>query len=88
MQKILGTHSSPTKNGEIHYFSRKIYCSCCDKAFMRNVYNVKDGKRAYMQCKGNKKLHICENNKAIRMEELEKILLNAIILISMYFSKW
>ena len=88
VQKILGTHSSPTKSGEIHYLSRKIYCSCCDKTFMRNVYNVKDGKRAYMQCKGNKKLHICENNKAIRMDELEEILVNAINdLLNNYYDK-
>ena len=91
VQKILGTHSSPTKNGEIHYLSRKVYCSCCDKAFMRNVYNVKsekNGKRAYMQCKGNKKYHICENNKAIRMDELEEILLNAINdLLNNYYDK-
>ena len=41
-----------------------------------------------MQCKGNKKLHICENNKAIRMEELEKILLNAINdLLNNYYDK-
>ena len=48
---------------------------------MRNVYNVKTestGKRAYMQCKGAKKYHSCDNNKAIRMDELEQILLNAI----------
>ena len=48
---------------------------------MRNVYNVKGeitGKRAYMQCKGAKKYHICDNNKAIRMDELEQIILNAI----------
>lgn len=91
VQKILGTHSSPTKNGKIHYLSRKVYCSCCDKAFMRNVYNVKSektGKRAYMQCKGNKKYHICENNKAIRMDELEEILLNAINdLLNNYYDK-
>ena len=48
---------------------------------MRNVYSVKTektGKRAYLQCKGNKRFHICPNNKAIRMDSLEEILLNAI----------
>jgi len=91
VEKILGTHSSPIKNGEIHYLSRKVYCTCCAKAFMRNVYNVKSErtcKRAYMQCKGNKKYHICENNKAIRMDELEEILLNAINdLLNNYYDK-
>lgn len=78
VQKILGTHSKPIKSGEVHYLSRKVYCSCCDKSFMRNVYNVSAGKRAYLQCKGAKKYHICDNNKAIRIDELETVLLNAI----------
>lgn len=81
VQKILGTHNKPTKTGEVHYLSKKVYCSCCGKSFMRNVYNVKGektGKRAYMQCKGNKKYHMCSNNKAIRMDELEQNILNGI----------
>lgn len=81
VQIRLGTHESPTKSGEIHYLSRKVYCSECGKTFMRNVYHVKGettGKRAYLQCKGAKKYHTCNNNKSIRMDELEKILLNAI----------
>lgn len=81
VQSILGTHYKVTKTGQINYFTRKVYCSCCGKAFMRNVYNVKSektGQRAYMQCKGNKKFHICNNNKSIRMDKLEEILLNAI----------
>lgn len=81
VQSILGKHYKPTKTGEVHYFSGKVYCSCCGKAFMRNVYSVKSektGKRAYLQCKGNKKYHICDNNKAIRMDKLEEILLDAI----------
>ena len=91
VQSILGKHYKPTKTGEIHYFSRKVYCSCCGKAFMRNVYSVKSektGKRAYLQCKGNKKYHICDNNKAIRMDKLEEILLNAINdLLDNYYDK-
>ena len=88
VQSILGTHYRPTNTGEINYFTRKIYCSCCGKAFMRNVYNVETGKRSYMQCKGNKRYHICTNNKAIRMDELEKILLNAINdLLDNYYDK-
>ena len=91
VQSILGKRYKPTKTGEIHYFSRKVYCSCCGKAFMRNVYSVKSektGKRAYLQCKGNKKYHICDNNKAIRMDKLEEILLNAINdLLDNYYDK-
>ena len=81
VQSILGTHYKVTKTGQINYFTRKVYCSCCGKAFMRNVYSVKTektGKRAYLQCKGAKKFHICDNNKSIRMDKLEEILLNAI----------
>ena len=91
VQSILGTHYKVTKTGQINYFTRKVYCSCCDKAFMRNVYSVKSektGKRAYLQCKGNKKFHICPNNKAIRMDSLEEILLNAINdLLDNYYDK-
>jgi hypothetical protein len=58
---------------------------------MRNVYSVKSektGKRAYLQCKGNKKFHICSNNKAIRMDKLEEILINAINdLLDNYYDK-
>ena len=81
VKRIIGTHNRPTRNGEVHYLSKKVYCGCCGKVFMRNVYNVKEeknGKRAYMQCKGNKKYHICSNKKSIKMEELEKIILDAI----------
>lgn len=91
VQMILGTHNKPIKTGEVHYLTRKVYCSCCGKTFMRNVFKVKSeetGKRAYMQCKGNKKFGICTNNKAIRMDELEKILLNAINdLLEKYYDK-
>ncbi len=81
VQKILGTHQEPTKTGEIHYLSRKVYCTECGKAFLRNVYSVQGevtGKRAYLQCKSAKKYHACNNNKAMRMNELEQVLLNAI----------
>ena len=81
VQKRLGTHESPTRTGEIHYFTRKVYCSECEKVFMRNVYHTKGektGKRAYLQCKGAKKYRTCNNNRSIRMDEVEKILLNAI----------
>ena len=91
VQKILGTHQEPMRTGEIHYLSRKVYCTKCGKAFLRNVYSIKGEepkKRAYLQCKSAKKYHACENNKAIRMEELEKILLNAINdLLNKYYNQ-
>ena len=81
VQERLGKHEAPIKTGEIHYLSRKVYCMTCEKVFMRNVYSVKGeetGKRAYMQCKGAKKYHTCDNNKAIRLDELEQVIINAI----------
>ena len=91
VQSILGTHYRVKKNGQINYFTRKVYCSCCGKAFMRNEFKVKSEKterRSYMQCKGNKKFHICDNNKSIRTDKLEEILLNAINnLLNNYYDK-
>jgi site-specific recombinases, DNA invertase pin homologs len=91
VQSILGTHYRVKKNGQINYFTRKVYCSCCGKAFMRNEFKVKSektGRRSYMQCKGNKKFHICDNNKSIRTDKLEEILLNAINdLLENYYDK-
>ena len=91
VQKRLGTHNRPIITGKVHHLSRKVYCSCCGKAFVRNVYHVKSettGKRAYMQCKGNKRYHICDNNKAIRMDVLEDIILGAINdLLNNYYDK-
>ena len=91
VQSILGTHYRVKKNGQINYFTRKVYCSCCGKAFMRNEFKVKSektGRRSYMQCKGNKKFHICDNNKSIRTDKLEEILLNEINdLLNNYYDK-
>ena len=81
VQKRLNSHESPTKTGEIHYFSGKVYCEECNKIFTRNKCNVKsepNGKRVYLQCKGAKKYHICDNNKSMRMDELEQLLLDKI----------
>jgi len=74
VQDRLGKHESPTRTGEIHFFSQKVYCNECHRIFMRNVYNVKgepDGKRAYLQCKGAKKYRSCNNRKAVRIDLLE-----------------
>ena len=50
---------------------------------MRNQCNIKCAggvveKRAYLQCKGNKKYHICDNNKSIRYDIIEQYVLDAI----------
>ena len=50
---------------------------------MRNQCNIKCAggvmeKRAYLQCKGNKKYHTCDNNKSIRYDIIEQYVLDAI----------
>ena len=93
VQKILGKHAKSTSTGEIHFFSKKVYCSCCNKVFVRNVYTIskKEGntiKAVYLQCKGNKKYKICDNNRSIRLDELEKVILNALNeLLDSYYDK-
>ena len=91
VQQRLGTHTAPTKDGNVHYLSKKVYCMECDKVFQRNVYHVaceESGKRAYLQCRGAKKLKTCKNNKAIRLDAVEKILVDAINdLLNDYYDK-
>lgn len=69
-----------TKTGEVHLFSKKVYCACCGKVFQRNLCHVKDGKQAYMQCRERRKTggFICNNNRAIRYDDLEKLVLDQI----------
>lgn len=83
VQRRIGTRQTPMKNGTIHMLSQKVYCAECGRIFMRNCYNVKGPngdkiKRAYLQCKGSKKYHTCDNNNAIKMEVIEKYVLDAI----------
>lgn len=35
-------------------------------------------KREYLQCKGNKKYHTCDNNRSIRLDIIQEFVLNAI----------
>ena len=69
-----------TKTGEVHMFSKKVYCGCCGKVFQRNLCHVKGGKQAYMQCKERKRTGalICNNNRAIRYDDLENLVLKQI----------
>ncbi|MFI3261246.1 MAG: recombinase family protein [bacterium] len=78
VQIRLGKNQKPTRNGEIHFFSRKVYCADCSKIFTRNIYNCGEIKRAYLQCKSAKRYKTCDNNKSMRLDDLEKIVLNAI----------
>jgi len=81
VQQRLSTHESPTRTGEIHFFSQKVYCADCSKVFMRNVCKVKiepSGKRIYLQCKGAKKYRKCDNRNAIRLDMLEQAVIDEI----------
>lgn len=83
VQKRINKHERPNSNGKVHILSQKVYCLECDKVFMRNQCNVKGEngekvKRAYLQCKGNKKYHICDNNKSMRYDILEEFILEEI----------
>lgn len=82
VQKKLNNHPKANKRGDVHCFSRKVYCSCCGKIFTRTCCYVNKRtnkkKRYYLQCKGAKKYSICDNNMSIRVDELEEVVLNAI----------
>jgi len=83
VQKRLGKHERPSFDGNIHILSQKVYCSTCRKIFMKNVYKVKgaDGKgekKAYLQCKEKKKYKCCTNKHSIRLDVLEKYVLDSI----------
>lgn len=66
--------------GTVNIFSKKVYCACCGKVFQKNICHVKKGKQAYMQCKTKATTagFMCKNNRAIRYDDLENILLNEI----------
>lgn len=88
VQTILGKHYKPINTGEVHYLSRKVYCTCCGRAFLRSVCHVKEGKRVYLQCRSYRKGIDCENSKAIRLDKLEEILVNSINdLLDNYYDK-
>lgn len=77
------TRSKPNKDGEIHIFSRKVYCKCCGKSFQKNRF--KSGPKnnptykEYLQCRTKYKTGIsCDNKHSIRFEVLEEIVLNEI----------
>jgi len=81
VQQRLGKHESPTRTGEVHFFSQKVYCEECEKIFNRNVYKVKgepDGRRVHLQCRGARIHQDCKNKKSIRMEHLENAVIKEI----------
>lgn len=80
------TRAKPDKEGNIHIFSRKVYCKCCGKSFQRNRFKTGPRKqeikqyKEYLQCRTKVKFGetLCENRASIRMEVLEEIVLNEI----------
>lgn len=83
VHRRIGKRETSMRNGDVHMLSQRVYCAECGKIFMRNCYSVKGPngtkvKRAYLQCKGSKKYHICDNNHSIILEVVEKYLLDSI----------
>ncbi len=70
----------PTVSGETHLFTGKVYCSCCGKIFHRNIFNTKQGKRAYLQCrtKASTAGMACSNGDSIKIDDLEEVILKQI----------
>jgi len=78
-QKFIGRNKI-TKSGVVHLFSQKVYCSCCNSVFHRNVYNTAHGKRAYLQCKTRKTTGgiKCDNKASVKIDSLEELILKQI----------
>ncbi len=74
------TKNRTQKNGEIPLFSKKVYCSCCGRAFNKNTAKLKSGIKEYLQCRGNsyRNGHICDNTESINLEELKSYVLESI----------
>ena len=78
------SRARPGKNGEVHLFSKKVYCSVCGKSFQRNLCKSGPRKNHYMKpylhCRNHR--HdgglTCDNTSYIRYEELEELVLNEI----------
>lgn len=70
----------PQKNGELPLFSKKVYCSCCGKAFNKNNVKTKTKNKEYLQCRGHLNLdgYICDNREVIDLVEFKDYILNCI----------
>lgn len=78
MKKLVKTDHK--KNGEVALFSKKVYCSCCGKAFYKNNAKTKAGNKEYLQCRGNSAAngHICDNTGTIDLNEFKQYILDNI----------
>ena len=78
------SRARPGKNGEVHIFSRKVYCAVCGKTFQKNC--CKSGPRKnpfmkpYLHCRNHRSGGglTCDNKNYIRYEVLEELVLNEI----------
>ena len=63
--------------GDVYMLSRKVYCKECKRVFNRQLYKTKDGKTAYLKCKGRRiRSDVCVNDKSIRCDVLEQIIID------------
>jgi len=71
--------TKPSKSGEIHMFTQKVYCDCCKKIFYNGYSKSGNGaKHYYLTCKSRKSGVFCENNLSIRVDKLKEFILNEI----------
>ena len=78
LQKRFQTRCRPQYNGEIHVFSQKVFCACCNNSFHKNISNGYH----YLRCKTiSMDRSYCANNKNMAMHELMEIILNKINLL-------
>jgi len=78
------TRARPGKNGEVHIFSRKVYCAVCGKVFQKNSFKSRRGAnpttKDYLHCRNHRAGSglTCDNKNYIRYEVLEDIVLNEV----------
>lgn len=73
--EIRGTRTS-YKTGEIHLFSKKVYCNECGKSMARNNGYNKHHSYAYLRCRTRASNGLaCSNCGSIRYDYMEKLVL-------------
>lgn len=78
------SRARPGKNGEIHLFSKKVYCAVCGKSFQKTLCKTGSRKnptmKPYLHCRNHRHAGgiTCDNTKLIRYEVLEGLVLNEI----------
>ena len=73
-QKVISTRSNIPNR-----YVKKVYCSCCGRAFHTGKRNKNKPKEYHLNCRtGNKIGFYCDNKRYIDSEELDKLLLEEI----------